>query len=45
MTKNYSPADELLNGLDSTTNEPAEQPGKEESHGDGENTKAEPSGE
>lgn len=42
MTKNYSPADELLNGLDSNTNEPAEQPGKEESHGEGENTEDKP---
>lgn len=30
MTKNYSPADELLAGLDSNTNDPADKPGKEE---------------
>ena len=44
MTKNYSPADDLLSGVDSNKNEPATPPGpgKEETKGEGENTNGDP---
>lgn len=44
MTKNYSPADELLNGLDGDNNTPAEPPGKEETDGEQHKEGTEPEG-